>query len=545
MKISSFWVITLVLGSSASNCGGVVLTPPNDATRSAIEGASSDLRGLVDDRKTTVGSISSFELINSITDNEVTTLVDGMVIAVSEIEGMDKPSFNILAVAANEGQGVRSVVFEYSGSTYRRIEYVPFAFCGHNKGDFARCPRLVYGTHTVTATPFSKNNATGEAGEPYSITFTIVRERDDPVETDSPALQPTRAPVAQPTEPGPVPVVKVGKVTALELINSKTDAKIMDLVNGTVVDVQKIQGMTSPTFNIRANVGDDGVIQSVKFGYNRNTSHRIDNGTSPFTFCDAVDTNYNRCRRLGYGKHTVTATPYAKTGGLGRAGSPYTVTFSIVNGGVDIAPPVLLDLIALNSTTVDVTDQNAAIAMHVVIEDIMSGFDSGYVTVYDLEKSIFLASDSFALIKPIAATPITFSVMLTIQSTTPSGNYSLEVYLVDAVGNEIDIQADSLLKRSLPASVQVINLNSEFDKTPPKLLNFTALSPTRINVTSDKNEVDFALVVRDDTSTTISGTVGSNFYDSDTDEYHPPPNINLCIVAGRVFESLVENYWFS
>jgi hypothetical protein len=28
-------------------------------------------------------------------------------------------------------------------------------------------------------------------------------------------------------------------------------------------------------------------------------------------------------------------------------------------------------------------------------------------------------------------------------------------------------------------------------------------------------------------------------------DYHPPPNINLCIVAGRVFESLVENYWFS
>jgi Bacterial Ig-like domain len=214
-----------------------------------------------------------------------------------------------------------------------------------------------------------------------------------------------------------------------------------------------------------------------------------------------------------------TATPYAKTGGLGRAGSPYTVTFSIVNGDEDTAPPELVDLIALNSTTVDVTDQNAVIAMYVVVEDTLSGFDSGYVAVYDSEKSIFLASDSFALIKPIAATPITFSLTLTFQSTTPSGNYTLEVYLVDAVGNEIDIPADSLLKMSLPAYIEVVNLNSEFDRTPPKLLNFTAVSPTRINVTSDENVVDFALVVRDETSSTISGTVGANFYDSDTDDF--------------------------
>jgi Bacterial Ig-like domain len=514
MKISSFSVIALAFGSSASYCGGVVLSPPKDTTRSANEVK----RGLADDRKTTVGSISSLELINSITDTEVTTLVDGMVIAVSEIEGMGKPSFNILAVAANEGHGVRSVAFEYSGSPYRRIEYAPFAFCGHEKGDFERCPRLVYGTHTVTVTPFSKNNAAGEPGEPYSITFTIVREREDPVETDSPALPPNRAPVATPTKPGPVPGGTVGKIRALELFNSKTDTKIMDLVNDTVVDIEKIQGMTSPTFNIKASVGDDGVVQSVKFGYNRIVTHRIDNGTDPFTFCSSSGTDYKRCRRLGYGTHTVTATPYAKTGGLGQAGSPYAVTFTVVNGDEDTAPPELVDLIALNSTTVDVTYQNAAIAMYVVVQDILSGFDSGYVAVYDSEESIFLASDSFALIKPIAATPITFSLTLTFQSTTPSGNYTLEVYLVDAVGNEIDIPADSLLKKSLPAYVEVVNLNSESDRTPPKLLNFTAVSPTRINVTSDENVVDFALVVRDETSSTISGTVGANFYDSDTDD---------------------------
>jgi hypothetical protein len=317
MKISSCWVIALAFGSSASNCGGVVLSPPKDTTRSANEVK----RGLADDRKTTVGSISSLELINSITDTEVTTLVDGMVIAVSEIEDMDKPSFNILAVAANEGQGVRSVVFEYSGSTYRRIEYVPFAFCGHQKGDFERCPRLVYGTHTVTATPFSKNNATGEAGEPYSITFTIVREREDPVETNSPApmeLQPIRAPLAPPTKPGPVPDDTVGKVTALELIDSKTDTKILNLVNGTVVDIKKIQGMTSPTFNLRASVGDDGVVQSVKFGYNRIATHRIDNSTAPFTFCSAVGTDYKRCRRLGYGihGHSVCQNGRSRTSGF-------------------------------------------------------------------------------------------------------------------------------------------------------------------------------------------------------------------------------------
>ena len=117
-------------------------------------------------------SVTGLALINADTDQPVTSmpsLTDGAVIDFSRL-----PTRN-LNVVANVGTTVpaESVRFGYdSNASYRVENGRPYAFASDNAGDyFAWTPAV--GAHTIRATAFTGDGATGTAGNTLSVRFTV------------------------------------------------------------------------------------------------------------------------------------------------------------------------------------------------------------------------------------------------------------------------------------------------------------------------------------------------------------------------------------
>ena len=128
-------------------------------------------------------------------------------------------------------------------------------------------------------------------------------------------------------------------VTSLTLINADTDQPMAGypiLASGATLDLAKLP---TKRLNIRANVGTDGVVGSVRYAYDANANYRTDN-IAPFAIAGNDD------RTLNYygwtpalGTHTIRATPYAADNALGEAGPAKTVTFTVINSALTGANP--------------------------------------------------------------------------------------------------------------------------------------------------------------------------------------------------------------
>jgi hypothetical protein len=120
-----------------------------------------------------------------------------------------------------------------------------------------------------------------------------------------------------------------------ELVNTVNDLKVTTLVNGSIVNFTAMS-LTCPSFRIRTLVnGSD--IQSVQFGLDGRPNHKIEN-MEPYFLCGNRGRDAFKCRRLGNGNHTVTATPYDSRRAQGVAGKSATVSFAIVRNMVVAAP---------------------------------------------------------------------------------------------------------------------------------------------------------------------------------------------------------------
>jgi hypothetical protein len=112
-------------------------------------------------------------------------------------------------------------------------------------------------------------------------------------------------------------------VTKLELINAKIDAKITDLVDGQIININNIFGSSSPELSVNAVVS--GPVGSIRFGYNNTERFKSENAL-PYALCgDTAQKDFNACSVLGYGTHTVSATPITN----GIIGPTKKVTFTI------------------------------------------------------------------------------------------------------------------------------------------------------------------------------------------------------------------------
>jgi hypothetical protein len=134
-------------------------------------------------------AVVELTLVDADNDRDIMPLTNGRVINLAEL-----PTKNV-NVRANTNPGVvGSVRFELEGrQSHGTIEnIVPYALFGDSAGDFYPWVPGV-GEYTLSAVPYSQNNAEGQAGEPLTVEFEVV-------DGDSTASTPTpETPVATPT----------------------------------------------------------------------------------------------------------------------------------------------------------------------------------------------------------------------------------------------------------------------------------------------------------------------------------------------------------
>jgi hypothetical protein len=336
----------------------------------------------------TTPSISSFTLVNADSDADLGPLSSGATLNLATL-----PTRN-LNVRANTSNAA-SVRFGYDGNAAYHVESTaPFALAGDSAGNYnAWTPAL--GGHTLVGTPFSGTGATGTAGASLTATFTVIDDASNtppsvaitspangasfiagstitisatasdpdgtvsfvdflrgtavlgmdttaPYEfswtsvpagtytltvraTDNDAATSTSAAVT-------ITVTSTAgqAVTSFTLINADTDqpmAGFDPLNSGASIN---LASLPTRNLNLRANTSPS-VVGSVRFGYDGNSSLRIENG-APYALAGDTSGNYYAWTPAT-GSHSVTATPYTSSGAGGTAGTSKTITFTVTDSG--------------------------------------------------------------------------------------------------------------------------------------------------------------------------------------------------------------------
>jgi hypothetical protein len=242
--------------------------------------------------------VNGLTLIDAVDNNALSELTNGMTINLAKLAHRE------INVRADVAGGVGSVKFGLDANARYAVENgAPFAMASNNGSDYHAWTPSV-GTHTIKATAYSGDNATGKASVTKTITFKVIDDASRPA-TSAPAI----------TAPA---------VNGLTLINATTNKAIGALANGATIDLNDVRNLS-----IKAEVSAN--TKSVRFGYDNNSNYRVEN-YAPFAF------NGDGSKGTDYyawvptvGTHTVIATAYTKSSAGGTASTQYKVTFTVVD----------------------------------------------------------------------------------------------------------------------------------------------------------------------------------------------------------------------
>ncbi|CAN5262099.1 hypothetical protein BH23BAC1_BH23BAC1_33480 [soil metagenome] len=309
--------------------------------------------------------VKNFTLINAITNDEIYILEDGKVINLYVIATKE---INIRAFTDPETIG--SVQFTLTGAqNYAHIENVdPYAlFANSGNNFFSWKPAL--GNYHLTATPYSELNATGEAGIPLSISFSIID-------------------------------VEVARVEKYSLINALSNEELFDLDHGMNIYLNEIG---TSEINIRAYTNPI-ITGSVKFELFRLTDFyfleysNIENVEPYALFRNNGNVFFSW--NAEYGEYHLIATAYSEPNAQGVAGVPFDLWFNILphpmegtGRSLSIYPNPGLDLINIPvNNNEDITVQILDLRGNVVAGKSSSKTRSGIIQidVSDLDKSYYI-----------------------------------------------------------------------------------------------------------------------------------------------------------
>jgi hypothetical protein len=343
-------------------------------------------------------------------------------------------------------------------------------------------------------------------------------------------------------------------ITSFTMIDTVTNFKVCNIFNGTIFDVTGTAQPTLPSFNINASFVGTG-IRSVVFSHNGNLTYHIERNAW-YSFCGNQGSAFERCSLLGAGQHTVTATPYSRLNGRGMAGTPHTVTFSIVaaesnqtNTTATAAPslaPVasptssvrLLNVTALSPTTVDVSFRPASVDFQVTVQDATVGVQTIFIEVLHAVKNTTASSQQQ---QPLVRSDVCFAdeehfdvvtcpneavgrpnITLTIPQFLAPGMYPIQIVVTDfATGFQESVFTPLVLKqRSFVSAIEVVNITPLLPMAPPtgpspvlptraptpapvitnttlRLLDVAPLSPLIIDVSNQPATVDLQVTAVD------------------------------------------------
>jgi subtilisin family serine protease len=249
-------------------------------------------------------AVQRLVLVNADNGQEIRTLLDGDLINLAAL-----PTRNLNIVAITSPQRVGSVGFSFNGRSITENQ-LPYAL----GGDFVTTPyryrpldpALMPGNYSLTATPYTGANKSGQAGLALSVEFQVVEST----------------------------------VESFTLVDAATHRDLIELTDLTVIDIARLP---NAQVNIRANTNPERV-GSVVFEYSRwsfippfeTSTVRVQENLPPYALGGDLVSNPIRYRPLadslfGPGEYVLKATTYASSGGRGQAGGTKLIRFSLIN----------------------------------------------------------------------------------------------------------------------------------------------------------------------------------------------------------------------
>jgi hypothetical protein len=344
--------------------------------------------------------------------------------------------------------------------TLRNENVAPWALCGNSGSDFFRCDKIKEGLKTVIrVTPYSGKGATGAAGTSLSIGIEFFKS---------------------------TPIVPM----RMFLMTAKFDYELSPLVNGTNVNL-----FSDPEVNVRVDVVS-ALVKSVEFFYD-GSFYRIDN-VAPYSFNGNSGTDYFPWTPT-VGQHSITAVAYTGKDAKGSVLSRVSASFNVT--GRDDKPPMLIDLKAVSPLEVDVTKGRVDVRLEAAAQDDLSGlYAVNILAILNNGTTAESAyTNDFEAFLSEGQTVQKWNATLRFDQSKPTGDYYLSVVLEDNNDprNKAPLTAEELKDRGFPSIIKVVN-NSPKDKEPPKLLNFTATTPTTVALSTGLTTANFQVLVRDD-----------------------------------------------
>ncbi|MFD1143605.1 choice-of-anchor Q domain-containing protein [Larkinella insperata] len=355
----------------------VKATAPNGCTASAQTTVKVD-----------AGTVTSFELINAVSDQVIRALGEDEVINLALL-----PTTKLTIRAMTAPESVGSVVFNLSGTVnYTKTETgAPYALFGDTQGNYDAW-NMPLGNYTLTATPYLEAGGKGLAGTPLTIRFSVVNQpinqlpiaragADQAVILPASSLVlngstssdpegevltyqwnqqsgPTIASLSSPT----APVMTVGdlvegtyvfrltvtdsqgasgfdevtvqvnapagipRVVSISLINADREGEIKVLKNNEEINLATL---VTKNLNLRVNTSPAAVgsVKMVLSGAQSRT--QVDNGV-PYALFGDSNGNFNSWTPKT-GSYSLTVTPYSGPNATGQAGAVFTIAFTVLS----------------------------------------------------------------------------------------------------------------------------------------------------------------------------------------------------------------------
>jgi hypothetical protein len=333
----------------------------------------------IEARRHLAADVSGLWLVNAESDQPIMQLTDGMTL---DLNSLETDKLNVRADANGETVSIR---FDLGGSTYSVENSAPYALAGDRKGNYhAWTP--AEGELLIAATPFTRVNARGEAGDTLELQVHVVRGA---------ALQPPAAPTslsgsesggqillawqdasnnesgfqvqqkvdgawatvatlaagttshtlaagsagayefrvlafneAGPSAASNVAIVVVGEeesgpaVTGFVLVDAASDGDAFALVDGAILSLESLPS----SLNIRADVEGEGIVRVDLSLSGAKATTRSEN-SAPYALFGGNGDDYHGST-LPAGSYTLSAVPILADG---SRGAPLTISFTVTD----------------------------------------------------------------------------------------------------------------------------------------------------------------------------------------------------------------------
>lgn len=239
------------------------------------------------------GTVDSFTLVNATSDMDILKIMDGDVI---DLSGFKDVQFSIRANVPWNQEGGVDLMIEGPVNFTRYEKQMPLALFGDNGGDYIG-KDLPEGNYTLSATPFPLKSSInrGIGGKTLTVNFEVIHN---------------------------------SKVDKFTLVNADTDKDIMELMEGSYIDLNQYKDVK---LNIRADGKGDN-IAAMTFQLSGAKNYNWTERKVPYAIFGDLPANDYVGKYLYEGNYKLMVTPYNADNTMGET---LTINFSAGYGGGD------------------------------------------------------------------------------------------------------------------------------------------------------------------------------------------------------------------